>query len=70
MEKDAKLSAIRFVALLMIIFCHILQGLGNELAFWINIGVQVFFFLSGYLYGKKNIKDFKKFYKRKGYLKY
>jgi len=51
------ISSIRLISLLMIITCHILQGLGLELAFWFNIGVQIFFFISGYLYGKKDIKQ-------------
>ncbi len=62
MKKDNCISMIRFISLLMIISCHILQGLQNEFAFWLNIGVQIFFFMSGYLYGKKEIKDCKHFY--------
>jgi len=40
---------IRMIALLMIISCHIFQWLGYEAAFWINLGVQIFFFISGFL---------------------
>ena len=50
---------------LMIITCHILQGLNYEAAFYINVGVQIFFFMSGYLYGKKEIDNPKKFYKNR-----
>jgi len=63
MEKDSTISIIRLIAFLMIISCHILQGMENEAAYWVNLGVQVFFFISGYLYGKKEIVDYKKFYK-------
>lgn len=39
--------------MIMIIACHILQGQGSFLAFWFNLGVQIFFFMSGFLYGGK-----------------
>lgn len=61
-EKDITISVIRFISLLMIISCHILQGLGMEAAFWVNVGVQMFFFISGYLYGFKDIENAKEFY--------
>jgi len=57
MKKDAAISLIRLLSLLAIIICHILQGLNLEAAFWLNIGVQVFLFMSGYLYGQKNIDN-------------
>lgn len=62
--KQANLSCVRLIATLMIISCHILQGLDLEAAFWLNVGVQIFFVLSGYLYSKKEIKDVKLFYKK------
>lgn len=52
--KDYKISLIRLIAMLLIISCHIFQGLNMEIAFWLNVGVQIFFFLSGFLYGKKD----------------
>ena len=48
---------IRLLAMMLIISCHICQYLDNEWAWWLNIGVQIFFILSGYLYGGKEIKD-------------
>lgn len=41
----------------MIITCHMLQYYDNELCRWFNIGVQVFFVISGFLYGKKDINN-------------
>lgn len=64
-EKDYSISVIRLISMLMIISCHILQGLNNRWAFWINVGVQIFFFMSGFLYGKKIIKNNKEFYKKR-----
>lgn len=43
-----------------IVICHILQSYDNRWAFVFNIGVQVFLVLSGYLYGKKVVTDWKK----------
>ena len=65
MKKDYKISFIRSLAFASIISCHILQGLGNPAAFWVNVGVQVFFFISGFLYGQKKIEDPKIFYKKR-----
>ncbi len=61
-RRNYSISAIRFISMLMIIACHILQGLQIKWAFWVNVGVQLFFFVSGFLYGKKRIVDAKKFY--------
>lgn len=61
-SRNYSISAIRFISMLMIIACHILQGLQIKWAFWVNVGVQLFFFVSGFLYGKKKIVDAKKFY--------
>ncbi|WP_368335686.1 acyltransferase family protein [Phocaeicola dorei] len=51
------ISCIRLVAMLLIISCHICQYYGNELAWWLNVGVQIFFVLSGFLYGNKRIDE-------------
>lgn len=62
---DINISIIRLVSLLMIIACHIMQGLNLWTAFWFNLGVQIFFFISGFLYGKKDIGNLKEWYKKK-----
>lgn len=62
---DVSISIIRAISLVLIISCHILQGLKLEAAYWVNVGVQMFFFLSGFLYGLKNIDDIKDFYKKR-----
>ena len=62
--KDASLSFVRFIAMCFIVLCHILQYYGNALAWWFNVGVQMFLFLSGYLYGAKKQKNLLLFYKR------
>lgn len=39
--------------MIFIVACHFLQYYDNELAWWFNVGVQVFFLVSGFLYGRK-----------------
>lgn len=60
-ERDA-LNLIRWISAISIVICHILQAYGNILAYTFNVGVQVFFLLSGFLYGGRHITDVKKFY--------
>ena len=62
--KNNNISVIRSIATCMIVSCHILQGLDNELAFWMNVGVQIFLCMSGYLYGTKKIESLTTWYKK------
>lgn len=39
----------------LIIVCHMFSYYGSELALWFNVGVQIFFIISGFLYGAKEI---------------
>ena len=66
--RNYNISVIRGIAVCMIVSCHIFQGLHIELAYWMNVGVQIFLCMSGYLYGKKSIGNTKKWYIRR-YLK-
>lgn len=66
-KKDLALDYIRAIAMLMIAFCHFFQILHSlELAFWLNIGVQIFLVLSAKLLQKKSFntkRDALQFYK-------
>ena len=53
-EKDYSLSFVRFIAMLMIVFCHIFQYFDSWIAQFLNVGVQMFLFLSGYLHANRN----------------
>lgn len=68
-EKDYSVSFARFVAMCMIILCHIMQMenftvYGIQFTFWFNVGVQMFLFISGFLYGNRIIDDVLIFYKK------
>ncbi|WP_035904445.1 acyltransferase family protein, partial [Fusobacterium necrophorum] len=47
------ISTIRVLAMLGIILCHFLQVNNNILAWWFNIGVQIFLSMSGFLLSRK-----------------
>lgn len=63
-HRDLAISAVRSLAFMSIILCHIFQYFGIELAWWFNVGVQVFLCMSGFLYGKKKIEGVLYFYKK------
>jgi len=67
-SKDYAISVIRLTAFIMIFSCHILQYYGNELAWWLNVGVQIFLLISAFLYGQKEIINPLLFY-RKNFVK-
>lgn len=56
-ERDASISIARCVAMCMIVTCHMLSYYKSELALWFNVGVQIFFVISGFLYGSRNISS-------------
>lgn len=63
-KRDDAISLARFIAMIFIISCHIMQYYGHELAWWFNVGVQMFLFISGYLYGRRNEIEPLSFYKK------
>lgn len=65
-EKDFTISLIRFLSMLFIITCHIFQYAGNNLASVLNVGVEIFLIISGFLYGTKLIGHHYHFFKRQG----
>lgn len=63
--RDYSISLIRIISLLMIIICHIMQHEEYVLAWWFNVGVQIFLCISGFLYGQKNVNEITEFYKKR-----
>ena len=55
------ISCIRVVATLLIILCHVVQEYNNSILAMtgqiFNVGVIIFFFMSGFLYGDKEITN-------------
>lgn len=69
MKKNVSLQILRIFSMFMIVICHLCSESGISIivnmAQFFNVGVFIFLFISGYLYGKKsniNSKDF--FYNR------
>lgn len=60
--RDYSISVARLVATICIILCHMQQYYGSELCWWFNVGVQMFLFISGYLYANKKIVDSELFF--------
>ena len=56
-NESKAISSIRVLSTMMIVLCHIFQGLNNELAWWFNIGVQIFLFMSGFLIANSYYKS-------------
>ena len=63
-QKNA-ITIVRVLSMLMIITCHILQSYNQPSAFLFNVGVQIFFLLSGFLYGKIEITSIASFVKKR-----
>lgn len=59
------ISNIRVMAMILIVSCHITQGYNQQIAFILNVGVQLFFLISGFLYGKVEIPSAMDFYKKR-----
>ena len=56
-EKNYAISLLRFIAMIFIVICHFFQYYNLELAWWFNVGVQIFLCISGFLYGNKKITN-------------
>ena len=55
---DYSVSFIRVSAMFFIVFCHLSSHYGiTALAQFFNVGVPIFFMISGYLYGNKKVEE-------------
>ncbi|HBA69388.1 MAG TPA: hypothetical protein DCZ40_08535, partial [Lachnospiraceae bacterium] len=59
---NKSISLIRLIALCFVVICHIQQYMDMKLAWWFNVGVQIFLCMSGFLYGGKRIGNEIDFY--------
>lgn len=51
--------------MILIVSCHIAQYYGLKIAWVLNVGVQMFFFMSGFLFGKLDLSSPFEFYKKR-----
>ncbi len=58
MKKEYEISIIRIISTVSIVICHMYQYYDNWLCSWFNTGVQIFFFMSGFLLGGGGKKGF------------
>ncbi len=66
-NKNVSIQLLRIMSMLFVIFgCHLFSELNStfltKTTQFFNVGVFIFLFIFGYLYGKKNIQDYKKWY--------
>ena len=53
-KKDSDVAMIRVVATIMIVLCHVSTWLGySAIGLILDVGVQIFFFISGWCYFDK-----------------
>lgn len=69
-QKDSSIVYIRVCAMWMIIACHLMSqtqySLAHIAAMFLNVGVELFFMISAYLYGWRKINsDVKSWYKKR-----
>lgn len=69
-EKDNSITLSRITGMLFIVICHIVKYFWfipghNILGDFFDCGVQLFIFISGYLYGMRVINNYKKFYMKR-----
>ena len=57
MKREYRISIIRILSMLAIVLCHIFQATEMNIAFGLNVGIQIFLFVSGFLCGRKEIKN-------------
>ena len=65
-RKDWSISTIRMLAMCSIVACHLCQLYGLPAAWVLNIGVQVFLMISGWLYGlRPDFSDIRNWYAKR-----
>ncbi len=61
-SQSSAVSLIRVLAITMIFSCHILQYYKIPLAYWLNVGVEMFLFISGFLFGGQYIPNWRRWF--------
>ena len=72
-NKDVRISLIRMISTVMVVVLHIFQQLENTFGNlhyftdWLNLGLVMFFCISGFLYSNREIKEIYKWLKHRYY---
>lgn len=64
-KESTVLSCVRIAAVIMIVLCHYFQAYDIKWAYVLNVGVQLFIILSGFLYGHKVICSWKEWWTKR-----
>lgn len=56
-NRDYAISIIRVISTSFIVICHMMKYYDCELAWWFNVGVQIFLCMSGWLYGTRQFDN-------------
>lgn len=56
-NRDYAISIIRVISTSFIVICHMMKYYDCELAWWFNVGVQIFLCMSGWLYGTREFDN-------------
>ena len=60
--ESAAITHLRVIAMLLIVVCHICQSYHTGWEYLLNIGVQIFFLISGVLHGLRGIDNVRSWY--------
>ncbi len=63
--ESTAIAHLRAIAMLLIVVCHICQSYNTGWEYLLNIGVQIFFLISGVLHGLKGIDNVRSWYRSK-----
>lgn len=64
-SESIAINYLRTLAIVLILSCHICQSIHIGWEYILNIGVQIFLFISGFLHGRKSIINIIEWYKHK-----
>jgi len=65
LERNRSISSVRFIAMIFIVLSHLFQYYSSFPFLIFNIGVQLFFIISGILYGNKLVSNYKEWFKKR-----
>jgi len=64
-KQSLAITFIRAMSIVLIVITHFFQANESYWAWWLNVGVQVFLFMSGFLFGGKHINNISFWYQKR-----